>query len=121
MFRAWFSRAALSEAAVFFDIWLKRTQPTAIAFPGPPCVAAANITSSRQGPPVGDKTPSTAITAEYAKADEIYVQKTLVGAQGGHEMIGYVCSLRLLSLQALPETYSHYRPIHGDGNCGWRG
>ncbi|EFY87082.1 ubiquitin thiolesterase [Metarhizium acridum CQMa 102] len=23
-------------------------------------------------------------------------------------------------LQALPQTYSHYRPIRGDGNCGWR-
>lgn len=24
-------------------------------------------------------------------------------------------------LQNLPQTYSHYRPIQGDGNCGWRG
>ena len=23
--------------------------------------------------------------------------------------------------QALPQKYSHYRPILGDGNCGWRG
>lgn len=23
--------------------------------------------------------------------------------------------------QALPQTYSHYRQIKGDGNCGWRG
>ncbi len=24
-------------------------------------------------------------------------------------------------VQALPQTYSHFRPIQGDGNCGWRG
>ncbi|KAK3944035.1 ubiquitin thioesterase OTUB1 [Diplogelasinospora grovesii] len=47
---------------------------------------------------VGTKVTSTAITQEYAKAHEVYVQKTL----------------------ALPQTYSHYRPIQGDGNCGWR-
>ncbi|KJZ69069.1 hypothetical protein HIM_11538 [Hirsutella minnesotensis 3608] len=51
-----------------------------------------------EGPLVGDKTPSDAITHEYAKADQVYVEKTL----------------------ALPQTYSHYRPIQGDGNCGWR-
>jgi ubiquitin thioesterase protein OTUB1 len=32
-----------------------------------------------QGPLVGKKTPSQAITEQYAKADAIYVQKTLVG------------------------------------------
>ncbi|GKT96627.1 ubiquitin thiolesterase [Colletotrichum tofieldiae] len=47
-----------------------------------------------QGPLVGDKITSDAITDEYAKADDIYVAKTI--------------------------TYSHYRPIQGDGNCGWR-
>lgn len=26
-----------------------------------------------------------------------------------------------MTVQALPETYSHYRPVKGDGNCGWRG
>lgn len=31
-----------------------------------------------QGPLVGNKTPSSAITEEYAKADPVYVQKTLV-------------------------------------------
>ncbi|KAK4227500.1 putative ubiquitin thioesterase [Podospora fimiseda] len=51
-----------------------------------------------EGPPVGEKTPSTVITVEYAKADPVYVQKT----------------------QELPKTYSHYRPVRGDGNCGWR-
>lgn len=34
-----------------------------------------------QGPLVGKKTPSTAITEEYAKADPIYVQKTMVRRQ----------------------------------------
>ncbi|KAJ2903282.1 Ubiquitin thioesterase OTUB1 [Zalerion maritima] len=61
-------------------------------------VVLTNILPQFQGPPVGDKTPSEAITDEYAKADPIYVQKTI----------------------ALPQTYSHYRPIRGDGNCGWR-
>ncbi|EHK17338.1 uncharacterized protein TRIVIDRAFT_161914, partial [Trichoderma virens Gv29-8] len=51
-----------------------------------------------QGPFVGEKTPSDAITQEYAKADPVYVEKTI----------------------ALPQTYSHYRQIKGDGNCGWR-
>ncbi|KAK1775677.1 peptidase C65 Otubain-domain-containing protein [Copromyces sp. CBS 386.78] len=50
------------------------------------------------GPNVGNKLPSTAITEEYAKADPVYVQKT----------------------RTLPQTYSHYRPMLGDGNCGWR-
>ncbi|AEO65607.1 f269be01-2657-4f0a-9429-421a051efec3 [Thermothielavioides terrestris] len=60
--------------------------------------AARDYQPQFQGPLVGKKTPSTAITEEYAKADPIYVQKTMV----------------------LPQTYSHYRPIQGDGNCGWR-
>ncbi|KAK1458257.1 peptidase C65 Otubain [Colletotrichum melonis] len=47
---------------------------------------------------VGDKITSDAITDEYAKADEIYIAKTI----------------------NLPQTYSHYRPVQGDGNCGWR-
>jgi hypothetical protein len=34
--------------------------------------------SPLQGPLVGNKTPSSAITEEYAKADPVYVQKTLV-------------------------------------------
>jgi ubiquitin thioesterase protein OTUB1 len=51
-----------------------------------------------EGLPVGEKTTIDAITHEYAKADPVYVEKTLT----------------------LPETYTHYRPIRGDGNCGWR-
>ncbi|KAL2256068.1 hypothetical protein VTK26DRAFT_2238 [Humicola hyalothermophila] len=60
--------------------------------------AARQYQLQPEGPLVGKKLPSTEITAEYAKADPIYVQKTIV----------------------LPQTYSHYRPIQGDGNCGWR-
>ncbi|KAF4979347.1 hypothetical protein FDECE_18075, partial [Fusarium decemcellulare] len=48
---------------------------------------------------VGNKTPSSAITREYAKADPVYIDKTMT----------------------LSQTYSEYRPIQGDGNCGWRG
>ncbi|KAF9770866.1 hypothetical protein IL306_011520 [Fusarium sp. DS 682] len=47
---------------------------------------------------VGNKVSSDVITHEYAKADPVYVEKTI----------------------ALPQTYSHFRPIQGDGNCGWR-
>ncbi|GFP59031.1 OVARIAN TUMOR DOMAIN-containing deubiquitinating enzyme 1 [Trichoderma asperellum] len=53
--------------------------------------AAERFQPGLEGPFVGDKTPSDAITQEYAKADP-----------------------------ALPQTYSHYRQIKGDGNCGWR-
>ncbi|KAK3298637.1 peptidase C65 Otubain-domain-containing protein [Chaetomium fimeti] len=60
--------------------------------------AAREYQPHLEGPLVGKKTPSTAIMEQYAKADAIYVQKTMV----------------------LPQTYSHYRPIQGDGNCGWR-
>ncbi|POR35466.1 Ubiquitin thioesterase OTUB1 [Tolypocladium paradoxum] len=60
--------------------------------------AAKDYQPVLEGPLVGDKTPSDAITHEYAKADPVYVDKTA----------------------ALPQTYSHYRPIQGDGNCGWR-
>ncbi|KAL5631023.1 hypothetical protein BROUX41_000895 [Berkeleyomyces rouxiae] len=51
-----------------------------------------------QGPLVGGKTSSMAIMEAYARADPIYIEKTNV----------------------LPQTYTHYRPIQGDGNCGWR-
>ncbi|KFZ02943.1 hypothetical protein V501_09444 [Pseudogymnoascus sp. VKM F-4519 (FW-2642)] len=51
-----------------------------------------------KGPLVGPKKSSHAITEEYAKADPIFVAKTA----------------------KLPQTYSHYRPVLGDGNCGWR-
>ncbi|KAK3383514.1 peptidase C65 Otubain-domain-containing protein [Lasiosphaeria ovina] len=60
--------------------------------------AAREYQPQLNGPLIGNKMPSTAITEEYAKADPIYVQKTM----------------------ALPQTYSHYRPVQGDGNCGWR-
>ncbi|KAI1803461.1 cysteine proteinase [Daldinia bambusicola] len=60
--------------------------------------AARDFEPQLAGPLVGERRPSTVITEEYAKADPIYVAKTM----------------------ALPQTYSHYRPIQGDGNCGWR-
>lgn len=50
------------------------------------------------GPLVGETKSCHAIVEEYARGDPIYVAKTA----------------------ALPQTYSHYRPIRGDGNCGWR-
>lgn len=41
----------------------------------------ANPLCVAQGPRVGDKTPIDAITAEYAKADPVYVAKTMVSSR----------------------------------------
>ncbi|KAI0863441.1 peptidase C65 Otubain-domain-containing protein [Xylaria cubensis] len=60
--------------------------------------AARDFEPQLKGPLVGEKESSQTITEEYARADPIYVAKTM----------------------ALPQTYSHYRPMQGDGNCGWR-
>ncbi|KAI8632731.1 peptidase C65 Otubain-domain-containing protein [Xylariaceae sp. FL1651] len=60
--------------------------------------AARDYKPQLEGPLVGEKLSSQAIAEEYAGADPIYVAKTM----------------------ALTQTYSHYRPILGDGNCGWR-
>ncbi|CEJ90396.1 hypothetical protein VHEMI06184 [[Torrubiella] hemipterigena] len=60
--------------------------------------AAKEYRPDIQGPDVGPKTPSSDISEEYAKADPVYVEKTI----------------------AISQTYSSYRPIKGDGNCGWR-
>ncbi|KAI1272179.1 peptidase C65 Otubain-domain-containing protein [Xylaria sp. FL0933] len=60
--------------------------------------AARDYEPQLKGPLVGEKTSSQAITEEYARADPTFVAKTM----------------------ALPQTYSHYRPIQGDGNCGYR-
>ncbi|KAI9791331.1 MAG: hypothetical protein M1833_001556 [Piccolia ochrophora] len=51
-----------------------------------------------EGPLVGTRQSSDAISTEYANADPIFVRKTA----------------------ALPQKYSHYRTVKGDGNCGWR-
>ncbi|KAM5496507.1 putative ubiquitinyl hydrolase 1 [Microsporum canis] len=51
-----------------------------------------------QGPLVGLKQSSVALSREYAQADPIYVAKTT----------------------SLAQTHSHYRIMKGDGNCGWR-
>lgn len=69
----------------------------------------------KQGPLVGTKNSSQVITEEYAKADPIYIAKTAVS------VLAAINSYPADLLQALPQKYSHYRPILGDGNCGWRG
>lgn len=85
-----------------------------------------------QGPLVGEKTPSHAISQEYAKADPTYVAKTLVSRLAPSALLvlppgkpranAFVFGTAIDSdNQALPQTYSHFRPIQGDGNCGWRG
>ncbi|EXJ86194.1 hypothetical protein A1O1_06564 [Capronia coronata CBS 617.96] len=51
------------------------------------------------GPLIGDKKPLSELVTEYAQADETYVVKTT----------------------ALAVTHTAYRPIKGDGQCGWRG
>lgn len=40
--------------------------------------SSANYLGSTQGPLLGDRTSITAITEQYAKADPIYVDKTMV-------------------------------------------
>ncbi|KAH6883459.1 putative ubiquitin thiolesterase [Thelonectria olida] len=60
--------------------------------------AAKDFQIIHRGPKIGLKVSSEAMTNEYAKTDPIYVEKTI----------------------ALPQTYSHYRAVQGDGNCGWR-
>jgi ubiquitin thioesterase protein OTUB1 len=60
--------------------------------------AAREWAPQLEGPLVGNKVPSQVIAEEYRKAGDIYVAKTA----------------------ALPQTYSHFRKIRGDGNCGWR-
>ncbi|KAK1030441.1 hypothetical protein LTR33_017096, partial [Friedmanniomyces endolithicus] len=50
------------------------------------------------GPLVSQREPSSNITTEYASADPVYQAKTA----------------------ALPQKYSHYRMVRGDGRCGWR-
>ncbi|KAF6842567.1 peptidase C65 Otubain [Colletotrichum musicola] len=79
------------------------TRPSTME-PGDPSDLAAQEAAARdyqpqlEGPLVGERITSDAITDEYAKADDVYVAKTI----------------------NLPQTYSHFRPIQGDGNCGWR-
>ncbi|KAJ6264128.1 Ubiquitin thioesterase [Drechslerella dactyloides] len=51
-----------------------------------------------RGPLVGDLQSSHILQDEYAGADPTYVKKTA----------------------ALAPKYSNYRPVKGDGNCGWR-
>ncbi|TVY30295.1 Ubiquitin thioesterase, partial [Lachnellula hyalina] len=69
---------------------------------------ARDFQPALEGPLVGEKKSSHAITEEYAKADPVYVAKTAATSTNGSFP------------QALPQNYSHYRPILGDGNCGWR-
>ncbi|EHY56077.1 hypothetical protein HRR80_005770 [Exophiala dermatitidis] len=51
------------------------------------------------GPLIGEKKPLSELVKEYAQADPAYVAKTT----------------------ALAVSHSSYRPIKGDGQCGWRG
>ncbi|KAI9716142.1 MAG: hypothetical protein M1812_005570 [Candelaria pacifica] len=55
-------------------------------------------TADVEGPLVGKRQSTQAITTEYANADPAFVRKTSV----------------------LPQKYSHYRTVKGDGSCGWR-
>ncbi|KAF3912727.1 hypothetical protein ABW21_db0209362 [Orbilia brochopaga] len=51
-----------------------------------------------EGPLIGELKSSSALQDEYDGADEAFVKKTA----------------------ALVPKYSNYRPVKGDGNCGWR-
>ena len=69
------------------------------------CLPAAHLTSPTptdripQGPLVGNRQSSAAITSQYANADPVYRIKTA----------------------ALPAKYAYFRTCRGDGHCGWRG
>ncbi|CRK47568.1 hypothetical protein BN1723_007625 [Verticillium longisporum] len=79
------------------------------------------------GPLIGDRLTSNVITAEYAKADPIYVEKT-IGPLIGDRLTSNAITAEYAKADPvyvektinLPQTYSHYRPVQGDGNCGWR-
>ncbi|KAK6439264.1 hypothetical protein LTR95_004520 [Oleoguttula sp. CCFEE 5521] len=60
--------------------------------------ASAEWQPEIEGPLVGQRETTSNITAEYARADPVYQVKTA----------------------ALPQKYSHYRTVRGDGRCGWR-
>lgn len=51
-----------------------------VRFPLLGCSRTSQLTAEVQGPLVGDKKSSLAITEEYARADPIYVAKTAVGS-----------------------------------------
>lgn len=51
-----------------------------------------------EGPLVGDRQSSAAITTQYATADPVFQVKTA----------------------ALPSKYAYFRTCRGDGHCGWR-
>lgn len=70
---------------------------------------------------VGDKAPIAAIADEYAKADPVYVEKTMVSVAAEPRPTAKCTITNIPCLKALPQTYAQYRPIKGDGNCGWRG
>ncbi|KAI0018147.1 peptidase C65 Otubain-domain-containing protein [Xylariomycetidae sp. FL0641] len=73
---------------------------------------------------VGHKVDSNVIPEEYKDADPTYVTKTKVSvrSQACHGFFSSRHIRRLMTnpLQALARTYSHFRPVLGDGNCGWR-
>ena len=70
-----------------------------------------------QGPLVGSRQPSTAITTEYASADPVLQAKTAVSRWRHARRWSCINECE----QALPQKYSHYRTVRGDGRCGWRG
>jgi hypothetical protein len=64
---------------------------------------------------VGEKLPMNVLVREYAQADPRFVAKTEVGK---HSVF---LESKLTIRKALAATHSAYRPIKGDGQCGWRG
>ncbi|SMY29965.1 unnamed protein product [Zymoseptoria tritici ST99CH_1A5] len=60
--------------------------------------ASASFEPEVKGPLVSHRQSTTAITTEYASADPVYQAKTAL----------------------LPQKFSHYRTVRGDGACGWR-
>ena len=65
---------------------------------------------------MGVRISSQRLTSEYAKADPVYANKTRVSP-----LVLFVSLHAAYAPQNLPEAYPEYRPIKGDGNCGFRG
>ena len=76
-------------------------EPEATVSPASPAALLTEYgkLTAGQGPLVGERQSSAAITTQYANADPVYRIKTA----------------------ALPGKYAYFRTCRGDGHCGWRG
>ena len=64
---------------------------------------------------MGERLPMNVLVREYEQADPRFVAKTDVS------YLSVFLESELTIRKALAATHSAYRPIKGDGQCGWRG